>query len=1086
MRRRIEERIIAREQNGSAPDEPVPEGETEETVQVPHEEESYDQIGRYKLLKQIGTGGFGVVWQAEQEGPIPRRVALKVVKLGMDTRGVIAQFEAERQLLALMDHPHIAKVYDAGATQNGLPYFVMELVDGVPLTRFCEQGRLSTNERLRLFVLVCQALQHAHQKGVIHRDIKPSNVLVSGKEGIAMPKVIDFGIARAICPAFDGAGARPSCAQIIGTPAYMSPEQAAGDTDIDTRCDVYALGVLLYELLTGRTPFDQKRLTDAEPDEIQRMICEHVPPRPSELLAGLGRDAAVKQAERQGSTPSALLAVLREDLDWIVMKAMEKDRNLRYETANGLAMDVERHLADEFVRAHPNSRVYRLRKLVKRNKLVYTMGTLVAVALLIGVSFSATQASRATRAEHEQSQLRDMAEKNGRKAHEEKEAARRALAKAQIALADAAFRDRDGVAMRAALEEVPENLRDSSWRYLREKSDMSVATLQMPGGAAVQCVQPHPTQPGVFVIASTDDWISVTGLDTQTAPLRFQLDFEDRANADLCISVSPDGKRLAAARLSSDEIVIHDLEDGTVLDRWPGAGTDALLYSPDGRRLLQLTRNGPSYMRKAATGEILWTAEGEDAFQKAVFDPTGRNVLCYKATKGNKLQLINAFSGAVLRELISPRTRLSSLVMSPDGRQVLTGDLRGFVRCLDLWNGAVRYEFRADDRAICALAAVPDGRRFISLSNLSGGRQSIQVWDAQTGIFLQALLNGSGGGRDLCVHPLSKEILTSGVTAKAWRLKGISESFRLTARDVANTSFWTTDDQIFTHSSSSGFDLTCLQKKDASADPLWQAGDKEARIVAVSEGGNMAAVAASSKSASDIRLLRREEERVVEVRKLAAPGALQFMHLDKTGGRLMIRAAGAFYVVDAESANTVNIEWDRASTIREGAWVGPSARIVALLTARTARGTPGAEDRLVLYDGESGQCLHSIIQSSSINAIAVSADGMLLAEGGADRMVRLRDTQSFAVRQELRVHDSPIMALAFHPTADVLATASEDLTIKLWSLADGRLLEELNGPVGPPRQLVFSPTGRRLACLSGDRTLRIWDLDLPTLSRQSE
>lgn len=1084
MRRRIEERIVARAEQESAPGDSPPDAETKETVQVIHAEEPREHIGRYKLLRQIGAGGFGTVWQAEQEGPIPRRVALKVVKLGMDTRGVIAQFEAERQLLALMDHPNIAKVYDAGATQDGLPYFVMELVDGVPLNRFCEHRRLSTRERLRLFVLVCQALQHAHQKGVIHRDIKPSNILVSGKEGMALPKVIDFGIARAICPVVDSSNVRPSCAQVIGTPAYMSPEQAAGDTDIDTRCDVYALGVLLYELLTGRTPFDQQRLTDA--DEIQRLVCEHVPPRPSDMLASLSKELAVQHAERQQTTLPALLKELREDLDWIVMKAMEKDRDRRYETANGLAMDVERHLADEFVRAHPNSRMYRLRKLVKRNKLVYTMGTLVAVALLLGVSLSATQASRATQAEREQSQLRDMAERSGRKAYEEKEAARRALAKAQIALADAAFRDRDGIAMQAALKEVPEDLRDSSWRYLAGKSDMSVATIQVPGGWAVQCVQPLPTQAGVFVVASTDYWITVAGIDTQAVPLRFQLDFDDRSSPDLRMSVSPDGKLLAAARLGGEEIIIHSLEDGQVVGRWPGANTDELLYSPDGRRLLQITRGGPTCMRNAETGVILWSAEGEDSLQRAVFDRTGRNVIGYKAAKGNNLQIINAFDGTVLKDLASPRTRLASLSLSPDGRQLLTGDLRGFVRCINLWDGEVRYEFRADDRAICALASIPDGKRFISLANLSGGRQSIQVWDAQTGIFLQALLNGSGGGRDLCVHPLSREIVASGVTAKAWRLNGFSENFRLAARDAANTSFWTTDDQIFTHGVSSGFDLTKLEEEGTVNEPVWQAGKKDARVVTASADGRMAAFAASSKEASDIHLLRREQDHVVEVRKVNTPGGLQFMHLNQTGDRLLIRATGVFYVVDTESGNATPMSWDRSCTIREATWVGQSTRIVALQTAKTTRGTPGAEDRLVLYDGESGQSLHSITQDTVINAVSASADGTLIAEGGSDRMIRLRDSQTLKVKQELRVHDSPIMALAFHPSGDVLATASEDLTIKLWNLADGRLLEELNGPVGPPRQLIFSPTGRRLACLSGDRTLRIWDLNVPALSRQSE
>lgn len=335
-----------------------------------------DRIGRYKLLQQIGEGGCGVVYMAEQEEPVRRRVALKVIKLGMDTKSVIARFEAERQALALMEHPNIAKVLDAGATGTGRPYFVMELVRGIKITDYCDENNLPTGERLRLFTQVCQAIQHAHQKGIIHRDIKPSNILVTVNEpgSPGCPKVIDFGIAKAttgqrltdktVFTAFE---------QFIGTPAYMSPEQAMMTSlDIDTRTDIYALGVLLYELLTGRTPFDAGELMAAGLDSMRRIIREQEPARPSTRLSTLLAADLTAVAKHRHAEPARLGTLLRGDLDWIVMKALEKDRARRYETANGLAADIQRHLNNEPVVARPPSAAYRFQKLAQRNRGHYS------------------------------------------------------------------------------------------------------------------------------------------------------------------------------------------------------------------------------------------------------------------------------------------------------------------------------------------------------------------------------------------------------------------------------------------------------------------------------------------------------------------------------------------------------------------------------------------------------------------------------------------------------------------------------------------------------------------------------------------
>ena len=357
-------------------------------------------IGRYKLLEKLGEGGCGVVYVAEQAEPVRRRVALKVIKLGMDTRSVVARFEAERQALAMMDHANIAKVLDAGATETGRPYFVMELVRGMKITDYCDQHQLATAERLDLFLQVCRAVQHAHQKGIIHRDIKPSNILVTVNDGVAVPKVIDFGIAKATEGRLTDKTVYTELHQFIGTPAYMSPEQAElTSVDIDTRSDIYSLGVLLYELLTSKTPFEQQELLKAGLDEMRQTIRAKEPPRPSTRLSTLAAAELSTVAKARRSEPPKLIHLVHGDLDWIVMKCLEKDRARRYDTANGLTMDLQRYLHHEAIVARPPSRLYELQKSVRRHRVGFAATAAVITVLALGVLVSTLQALRARRAD---------------------------------------------------------------------------------------------------------------------------------------------------------------------------------------------------------------------------------------------------------------------------------------------------------------------------------------------------------------------------------------------------------------------------------------------------------------------------------------------------------------------------------------------------------------------------------------------------------------------------------------------------------------------------------------------------------------
>ena len=573
LRRRIEALIAECESPGEFLEGPAigrvpaPEAAGKPTVGDPDAgERAGSRIGRYKLLQRIGEGGCGIVYMAEQEEPVRRRVALKIIKLGMDTQGVIARFEAERQALAMMNHPNIARVFDAGATGSGRPYFVMELVSGIPITQYCDQCQLSTNERLQLFIQVCQAIQHAHQKGIIHRDIKPSNILVTLHDGVPVPKVIDFGIAKAIEQKLTEKTLFTLFQAFIGTPAYMSPEQAQmSGLDIDTRSDIYSLGVLMYSLLTGKTPFDPEQLVSQGIDACRKCILEVEPDRPSQMLSTMMAGELTTVAGHRRTEANRLIHQLRGDLDWIVMKCLEKDRTRRYASAADLAADVQRYQDSEPVHARPPSSWYRLSKFVRRHRVLVGAAATVTLTLILGASISLALAVRAIKAETRARQIAQNETQLRRQAEQEKATARLNAYVADVGLAQQSLKEGNlGRAVRLLQRQIPtdgeSDLRGFEWRYLSESSK---------GDAHEDVfVQDEP----VRAMAFSSDGKLVAVSDGQN------------------ISIIAPNARETIATLSPQEVVPHGGSFEAL--RFPAPTVDSIAFVANGRVLASATRAG--------------------------------------------------------------------------------------------------------------------------------------------------------------------------------------------------------------------------------------------------------------------------------------------------------------------------------------------------------------------------------------------------------------------------------------------------------------------------------------------------------------
>jgi eukaryotic-like serine/threonine-protein kinase len=735
LRVRIEALLrIAREETGLLPAPPVT-GDPDVTPEWPPSEQPGEMIGPYRLCERIGEGGFGVVYAAEQSQPIRRRVAMKIIKPGMDSREVIARFNAERQTLALMDHPHIARVIDAGRAENGRPYFVMELFGGVPITQFCDDEMLNTRQRLRLFVDVCRAVQHAHQKGIIHRDLKPSNVLVMQREGRLLPKVIDFGVAKALSGRLTPDSVHTAQGQMIGTPLYMSPEQAASSgQDIDTRSDIYSLGVLLYELLIGTPPVDRKTLEGSGYDQVQRMLREFTPLKPSARLSTLHAEQRAKICVGRRIEDRQLLQLLRGELDWIVMKALEKDRDRRYESAAALADDIERYLAGDAVLAGPPSATYRLRKLAYRYRGLLASVTLVFLALSVGLVTALLQRREAINA-------RAQVEETLEEVRLQKERAEVLAYAADIRSAAQAL-DRGDVldAFETLSRQRPADgqtdQRGIEWSLLMNRARGTSSTSVISDKPLYTiCEAPDSEH---LVTGGADGMIYV--LDAQTFATVSAFDSEQiEVNG---LSFSADGKTLVSTG-DDGNIRLWKFPSGEPLQTIPfGADKSYLaLLTADREYLVACGRANDVRIFSLPSGQLTARLEfHERSVHDIALSPDGRLLACGSSDK--RISVWDWREQTRLSRSDPRHGAVTSVAFSPDGRWIIDGGVSGHVAVT-----------RVDDRRPVSMYRVGDAVQDVAVASDSA---SIAVL-TRAGTLHQLLLDASAGLQEIVRdHPIRR------------------------------------------------------------------------------------------------------------------------------------------------------------------------------------------------------------------------------------------------------------------------------------------------------------------------------------------
>jgi len=1022
------------------------------------EERVGDFIGRYKLLEKIGEGGFGVVYRAEQREPVRRQVAIKVIKLGMDTRSIVARFEAERQALALMDHPGIARVLDGGATTAGRPFFVMELVRGVRITDHCQANQLPLHARLALFIQLCHAIQHAHQKGVIHRDLKPSNVLVTVQDGRPVPKVIDFGVAKAIEEPLTEKTILTNFHAFIGTPAYTSPEQAEmTGSDVDTRSDIYSLGVLLYELLTGVTPFDAKELTQSGLDGMRRTIKEVEPPVPSTRL---------RRAAATGATHAPIMTVDR-DLDWIVMKCLEKDRTRRYETALELAADLQRYLTQQPVLARPQNTAYRLRKALRRHRIAFAATAAIFAAVVVGTTVSVWQAVRATSAERVSEQRRRNEEVLRHRAERERENALESQDRAQLNeyVADINLAHQSilaGNLTRATVLLAKHRDLESGrfeWRYMWHAAQGDEHKLLAQETSSILSLATSSEWTVVGLQDSVRVYDAKTGVLVQTLP-----------KPGFSVAMSPKGLLATSSRTA---VRVWRMSDWTEVYSLPDH-SDPVAFSPDGQQLAAALFNAVCVYR-SSDGKLL--AEIPGSMPPFAFSPQG-DVIAIDSTNGIALWDLGA--ALTVRTLErsdgifgAPWLRgIKSLTFSPDGKLVIgaRNTLReDSIFVLEAWEVATGKKLATVPQRpnaiehsgmISAVACAPSGRLLASGS----WDHSIRLWDPMTLQCVERLYGNPAEVWAVAFTPDGRGVISGAKdgTVRLWPTNAAPKE-RLFAGNWTPIKFSKDGQTLATIADPSKLVLLNLKTGEPN-DQFPLSRSQWGRWCGAISDDFRFLVDPISESGFRVWDLKTRESVDIENEETQK----SWTAISPDSASLLAGAKGDsilwWNLLDLKEA-PIRIEGRRALFAQHN-------NILVTLQDKSVR-VSNAKSRSLIVE------FPVETELSIITPSALSDDGHILALGSnpfteTDNAIWLWDTRDGKLLGVCKGHTQGVARLAFSADAKTLVSASSDSTLRFWDLRTQQELLSIQRLADPINDFLFSPDGVWLAART-TRGLRLLD-----------